>query len=475
MILHFYGVFKLKSFLLVILIGITTSVIAQQKYWVHGVNHEFNKSMSIEPEFCSAWLKSCTYYLRSDQADSLKKQGFDLSTVASFSVQGIKEAPRVSFALEQIEAELLIQKGVTGKGVTIGIIDGGFLRADEDDRLSHVFDQNNVLWYKDYVTPNMEVYGGSIGLDDNHGTEVWQNIAGYDSEKDIRYGLATDAKYLLARTDHGGYEKRLEEDYLIAALEAMTEKGAQVINISLGYSTGYLEASENYKPEDMDGKTTMVARAIDYASYEKGVLVVVAAGNEGLDSKWQIVSSPGDAKGALTVGAVKFKIWDKMNYSSIGPEFLPYMKPNVSVYASSGTSYATPVITGLAACILSMDSTLSNFEIIGILEKSSHLYPFGNNYLGYGVPRVSRILQILEGKSAEIPVVKSVRVKKSFFKLKDKIMGKTLVLYHKKDERNVIARFNHRPIKNKFKVKRYQNAVQTTILIENRAIEIIWN
>jgi hypothetical protein len=475
MILHFYGVLKFKIYLLVIQLGITSSIIAQQKYWISDINPDFNKSMLIEAEFCSSWLKSCSYYLNTSQVDSLKRLGFNLTPVATFHPTSRSKKLRVSFALEQIEADLFINQGFTGKGVTIGIIDGGFLSANNDERLQHIFEQNNVLWYKDYVTPEMEEYGGSIGLDDNHGTEVWQNIAGFDTTKNIQYGLATHAKYLLARTDHGGYEKRIEEDYLIDALEAMTEKGAQIINISLGYSTGFMQSSENYKPEDMDGKTTMVARAVDFASNEKGVLVVVAAGNEALDPKWMIVSTPGDAKGALTVGASKHKVWDKMNYSSIGAEFLSYLKPNISVYATSGTSYATPVITGLAACMLEYDSSLTNVEIIEILEKASHLYPFGNNYVGYGVPTVSRVLKILEGKMDDLDLVKAIKTKKDVFVLKDKIMGKTIVTYHKKDARNVIGRVNYRPVKNKLKIKRLQDAAQTTVLIENRAIEIIWN
>ncbi len=71
-------------------------------------------------------------------------------------------------------------------------------------------------------------------------------------------------------------------------------------------------------------KHHMIARAVDHAFYEKNMLVVVSAGNEGANVGWRVVSTPGDAKGALSVGATKLRVWDKMDYSSIGPESLSF-------------------------------------------------------------------------------------------------------------------------------------------------------
>ena len=115
----------------------------------------------------------------------------------------------------------------------------------------------------------------------------------------------------------------------------------------------------------MDGKSTAIARAVEIATTQKGMLIVVAAGNEARDA-WQTLSTPGDAQHALTVGASKFDIWDKMDYSSIGPDYTDFVKPDISVYSTLGTSYSTPIVTGLVACIWQMDSTLTNLEIIDI-------------------------------------------------------------------------------------------------------------
>ena len=53
----------------------------------------------------------------------------------------------------------------------------------------------------------------------------------------------------------------------------------------------------------MNGNTTIIARACDLAA-KKGIISVVAAGNEG-NSSWHFISSPADADSAVTVGCCK--------------------------------------------------------------------------------------------------------------------------------------------------------------------------
>ena len=165
------------------------------------------------------------------------------------------------------------------------------------------------------LLPDLAPYAGVAMMDDAHGTEVWQLIGGYNRSKKIQYGLATASDYYLARTDHGGYEKRLEEDYIIAALEEMAQKGVKLFNISLGYTFDYNDPSENYKVADVDGKTSILTQALDKAALEKGLLFVVSAGNDGTE-KWKTLSIPADAQHVLTVGASKFQLYDKMAFSS---------------------------------------------------------------------------------------------------------------------------------------------------------------
>lgn len=446
----------------------------QKKYWIDSKVPSIQNlvdSLDIEPEYCSEWATACSYVLDNKTYKFLNEK-IDLRPVLSFQERkAITEESIFGFALEQIEAQVFVQEGLNGEGVKIGIIDGGFLRADKDASLAHFFEKDLVRYYKDFVTPELDKYGGAYGLDDGHGTEVWQLIGGLNPTKNIQYGLATHSMYYLARTDHGGYERRIEEDYILQAMEEMAKEGVRLFNISLGYTEDYNNASENYKISDVDGKTSMLTRALDNAAVDKGLLFVVAAGNDGT-SKWKTLSIPADAKNVLTVGASKFKVWDKISFSSIGPESLPYVKPNVSVYSTLGTSFSTPVVTGLAACIMQYDSTLTNFEIIDLLEKSSNFYPYGNNYLGYGVPTCHNILKLLEGDELVRP--DSIVTSKNSIKLKGEFAGKTVVVYHKQDERNVMHRMNYKPGKDKLLITKPKKAKQSTVLIETDIIEIFW-
>ncbi len=374
--------------------------------------------------------------------------------------------------MEQIEGHLLLEKGLEAESVKIGIIDGGFLGAEEDPSLNHFFEKDLVAAYKDYIDPDAAAFGGSNALDDDHGTRVWQMIGGNNTENGVQFGLATAATYYLARTDHGSFEKRIEEDYLIAALEWMAGEGIRLVNISLGYATGFNDPSENYKVSDMDGKTSMIARAVDHAFFERDMLVVVAAGNEGLQKEWRVLSTPGDARGALTVGATKLNVWDKMDYSSKGPEFLDYLKPEVALYASGGTSFSAPVVTGLAAALMAYQPALSVHEIKSLIIESGNFFPYGNNFVGYGVPRVSAILKELAGEQVARPPL--LKTRKSTVTLRGDYEGQIVVLYHKSDEVNVDHRIFLRPERNLIRIRKPDNINFTTVLLGKEVSEIVW-
>ena len=380
------------------------------------------------------------------------------------------QVKQLSFALEQIEGQVMIDRGATGKGVKIGVIDGGFLNAPDSPPLRHLFEKDLIADYKDYITPKLPAYQGSGNLDDQHGTGVLKMIAGIDPASKIQFGLATAATFYLARTDHGAFEKRLEEDYLIEALEAMEKEGVRLVNISLGYAKGYKNSKENYTPEDMNG-SSMIAQAIDHAFYAKNMLVVVAAGNEGKDKKWRVLSTPGDSKGALTVGATKLKVWDRMDYSSIGPDFLEYTKPDISCYSSYGTSYATPIITGLAACIMELYPNLSAKELKAAILAAGHLYPYGNNHLGQGVPQVSRLFEVLANEEVQRPEL--ISTKKNTCEVPAQ-KGDLMAVFHTKDSSRVMLREIARVKGNSIKIWRENNADFTTVLIGKKAIEIDW-
>ena len=463
---------KKISFSLVFLTICLSNNWAQSKYWIANKDTLAVKQLLHQtPIVCSNWLGHCSYQLTSEDTNILKQKRIHYRSVLQFAPL-TKESKNstLGFALEQVKAEAFISKGLNGSGIKIGVIDGGFLGADKNESLQLFFKNDHIKYYKDYITPDLEMYGGISGLDDNHGTEVWQLIGGYNSRKDILYGLATKAEYYLARTDHGAFEKRIEEDLLIKALEDMDSMGVKLINLSLGYNLGYTNPEENYTSNQMDGKTSMVARAVDHAAKERGMLIVVAAGNEGT-IKWQTLSTPGDAKYALTVGSSKQKVWDKIDYSSTGPDYTDFVKPDIAVYSTQGTSYSTPVVTGMAACLWQMDSTLTNFEIIELFQKAGNFYPYPNNYLGYGVPTCEEILKVYNQQERESPRV--IHTQKDAVVIKVPKEVKYTVAFHKRDSIHVLHRNIYRQ-SGKLKIKKVEEASQTSILMDTKVIEIFW-
>jgi hypothetical protein len=382
-----------------------------------------------------------------------------------------------SFALDQIGVEALSRQKLTGKGIKIGILDAGFIYANNAPELKHLFENSQIKESRDYlIKGNKDLFSKDVPNNDSHGTEVLTMVAGYNVKENSQFGFAVDAEFYLARTEHPKLEFRGEEDYWIAALEWMESKGIRLINTSLGYSTGFDKTEDNYKPEQMDGKTAAITKAAQIAAEEKNMLIIVAAGNEGSDPKWKIIAAPADAQGVLSVGATTFKNRFKMPYSSEGPHFLSYLKPNVSCFAAAGTSFSAPVITGLAACVMQKAPSLSNKEIIRAIEKSSHLYPYGNNFIGYGVPDADRLMQILDNPDIIFNRTRKINSKKSKVLLNVSEMGaESASVFNKFNEHVVVKQFSLKAKGGKFIIKRVKDVKFTTIVTKEKVVEIAWD
>lgn len=385
--------------------------------------------------------------------------------------------PLMGFALEQIGASALVNQRLTGKGVKIGIIDGGFLSADKSGALPGPASGRQPKAFRNFVSPaSTNPFAGSLALDDAHGTEVWELIGGYNATKRIQFGLATGADFYLAVTDHGAREERQEEDFLIAALEWLDSLEVKLVNVSLGYNTGYDDPSENYVKEMMDGKTALASLACQKATDEKGMLIVVAAGNGG-QGDWRFVNVPADAEGVLTVGATDLKFWRKMPTSSVGPDFTAFLKPDISCFSSTGTSFSAPVITGLAACLWELEPTLSNKQLKNLILQSGHLVHAPNNYLGHGVPDASWAMEV--AKQQQLPAAPRVSTTQiSRKKKRIALEGQgpwQVVLYHKTDSVHVANEsfFTHTaPF---LDLERPDSLQLTTVIVDRQwVMEIEW-
>lgn len=430
----------------------------------------------------SKWLNSISAFLTQDQVTKVSSFSFvnevsiiDRRIEVTGNMMDVNPQYYV-IALKQMQAEKFSDEKLTGKGVTVGVIDAGFFRAFEDKNLSHLFNEKRLLNQRDFLAPTIiNLVGDTTRESDYHGRIVLNMICGYDSSSRIQYGLAPNAKFYLARSENDAKEYRGEEDNWISAMEWMDSMGVRLINTSLGYSTNMDDPKDNYKQEEMDGKTARISKAAQIASDEKGIFLVVSAGNSG-NEKWRIISAPADAEGALAVGATEDPAWQRIGYSSVGPEFLSYLKPNVSCYSLSGTSFSAPAVTGFVACLMEKDSTLNNKQLKSIVERSGHLYPYGNNFIGYGVPQAGKALKLIEDQKHEFGNFseKVVKSKKFTLKLDKAVSIEDAVVFHKKSKTSVLKQDSIKMKNGRFVIKRYPGATYTTISFGLEVLEIIW-
>lgn len=255
---------------------------------------------------------------------------------------------RVRAALDrsvpQIGVPAAWQRGLTGKGIKIAVLDGG-VDATHPDLAGRVTSQN--------FTDSPDA-----GDHEGHGTHVASIAAGNGTASGGKYkGVAPEATILNGKVldDFGfGFESGI-----VAGMEWAAAQGATVANLSLG----------SFEPSD---GTDSLSQSLNELSRTTRTLYVVAAGNNGPGA--QTVTSPGAADAALTVGsndrdgAISF-------FSSRGPRKNDGgLKPEItapgdgivaaraagtslgdpvddSYAALSGTSMATPHVTGVAALL----------------------------------------------------------------------------------------------------------------------------
>lgn len=334
--------------------------------------------------------------------------------------------------VEWMQGSKFKDANITGKGVRVCIIDAGFPGVNTAVEFNHIRKRKGIIATWDFHKNNSDVYKFN-----SHGSTVLSCIAGI-TENGESIGLATDAEFLLARTERMLKEGLSEEEDWLMAVEWADKNGADIINSSLGYTTSL------YFKENMDGKTALISRAGNIAAH-KGILVVNAAGNEG-DSYWKYVGAPADADSVLAVGGINPWTGIHTSFSSYGPTADMRMKPNVSAYGhviafgnktgmheTQGTSFASPLTAGFAACVLQHDSTLKVMDLFHKVESAANLYPYYDYAHGYGVPQAGNILS----ERNEMPATVSVRivgdsllvsVLPEYFELNDQVV----INYHSK-------------------------------------------
>jgi len=441
------------------------------------------KETGIKVCHISKWLNAVSVWATKDQLETIKKipDVIGIARIGQWYTARQKtdslEINKYSETLLQIQGQLLNELGYNGSGITIGVTDAGFYEANKSFYLNHVYERKGIKANRDFVNRERKDVYESNGSSDDHGVEVLSYLGGYHPEKKGVTGLAWGADFVLARTDHQVKESRVDEDNWVAALEWIDSLGVRLVNTSLGYGLGFDKSEENYLPEQIDGKYSVVAKAANIAVKEKGMIMVIAAGNDGGKTNWRIVSTPGDVQGVLTIGATNYTDWNKMNYSGKGPITLPYIKPDVSSASLGGTSFSAPVICGFVACLLQWKPALTSDSLFSIVRRSGHLWPYPNNYLGFGVPQAESVIKYFKTGKWDNKKSEQVRAKGTAvgINIPEEWEVKNIGVFHKSDDRIVIRQSSYPVINNRIVVQKPEGASRSTIHHAKGLWEIFWD
>ncbi|MBU5424781.1 S8 family peptidase [Tissierella pigra] len=277
----------------------------------------------------------------------------------------------LDIAAPTMDAYFPHDKGYNGEGITVAVIDTGVAPHSDLTRPT-----NRIIGFKDMVNDKSEPYD-----DNGHGTHVAGIIAasGYSSRGKY-IGIAPKANILgikaLDKAGGGNISDIIDAiSYIVATKDKYNTK---IINLSLG------------TPANNSCDKDPLCKAVDMA-IKAGLIVVVAAGNSGPEKG--TILSPGINKNVITVGATDDKrTVDPSDdtiapFSSRGPTLEGLMKPDILApganikslsntkldgYTSlSGTSMATPLVSGSVALLLNKYKDISPQDVKNKLIKSS--------------------------------------------------------------------------------------------------------
>ncbi|MCE3279961.1 MAG: peptidase and in kexin sedolisin [Bacteroidetes bacterium] len=303
-------------------------------------------------------------------------------------VVGYNYGPSLNQA-SMIGADCMHNWGYSGQGMVIAVLDAGFTNANILPAFDSIRLNNQILGCRDFVTGDTMVYE-----DHYHGMNVLSTMAGNLPGKIV--GTAPKASYWLLRTEDGSSETIQEEINWMVGAEFADSVGADIINSSLGY-TKFDDTTTSHTFADMDGNTTIVTKAADWAA-ETGMFVVSSAGNDGT-SPWKKIAAPADADSVLTVGSVD-AFENVSSFSSRGPTADGRIKPNTvaqggpaitaanggDITANNGTSFSGPITAGAVACLWQANPGRTNMELMLAIHQSSSQYLSPDTVKGYGIP-----------------------------------------------------------------------------------------
>ena len=292
--------------------------------------------------------------------------------------------------IDQINGIPLHEMGYLGQGMVIAVLDGGFDGVQEHPVFDSLWANGRILGTRDFVYPHNQ----NVFTESGHGKSVLSTMGAYWPDHMI--GTAPLASYWLLRSEEIYAENIIEEYNWVSAAEYADSVGADLINSSLSYQDFDIPGW-NHSYEDLDGNTAIATIGADIAA-SKGILVCNSAGNSaGSSFPWN--ASPADADSVLAIGAVDAD-GNWATFSSVGPTVDGRIKPAVVamgqgttvardtswVGTGSGTSFSSPIMTGMTACLWQANYNMKMMDIQAAIKASASNADTPNDTIGWGIP-----------------------------------------------------------------------------------------
>lgn len=299
--------------------------------------------------------------------------------------------------------------GITGNGIGVAVMDTGIM--PHPDFLEK---RNRMAAFYDVLNGQKSSYD-----DSGHGTHVCGILGGDGFSSSGKYcGVAPECHFIgvkvLDRYGNGTISDVLKGIAWI--LEHRKEYRIRIVNISVG----------SRKQSDVKGNTELIHGVEEL--WKTGLIVVAAAGNGGPAPK--SIGLPGSSKKIITVGScddhipVRLPHGEMVDYSGRGPTDDCIMKPDIVAPGShivscaisdrfkketfflkrnfgeqnyytekSGTSMATPMVSGAIALLLSKYPEMTNREVKIRLKNTSTDLGLPHRQQGWGMLNIEKLLQ----------------------------------------------------------------------------------
>jgi subtilisin family serine protease len=301
--------------------------------------------------------------------------------------------------LGQVNLPAVHDSGYVGTGVLVCVLDNGFNRHDTHVALAALDvppgHRRDFIEGDSVVTDTVSVPSWF-----RHGTWTLGCMAG--NLPGTYIGAAPGATYALGRTEFDGGESSAELVWWRMGAEWADSLGADIISSSLGYNV-MDDPLESITWPMLDGRTSIVSRAAQTAA-ARGILVVNSAGNDGGKGfPRDKIAAPADVDGdsLLAVGAVD-AAGLRAAFSSIGPTFDGRVKPDlmargvsnplisantsVGYTSANGTSFACPIVAGLAACLMQARPDWPAVTVLRALRRTASRAGAPDTLYGHGLP-----------------------------------------------------------------------------------------